>query len=171
MSFVESCKYLFLSIFKDISMDLCKLEEYPQFSRQVAELLYSEWSKEYRLFDNIHSIDELEQLIKTYKVFIARFQKEVIGVATISDSDWGVRPDLSPWLGNVCVKPAFRKIGVGQRLVQYVLRHVDTAIYLWTYSEDLVKFYENAGFRLLQYIDKHHHYQHIYVMYFKPRLN
>jgi len=140
------------------------LDPNADLAKQAAELLYGEWGAEFNVFDGINNVDELEALIKTYQVFLACLQGRVIGVATISSNDWDVRPDLSPWLGNVCVHTNYRNIGVGKGLVKFALQHVDDVVYLWTYTTDLVRFYENMGFRLLHYVGNHKMYPHIYVL-------
>jgi len=147
-------------------MNFSTLDEVPEMSRQVAEILYKEWKDDFKRFDNIDTIEQLEEHIKQSKVFLACFKEEVIGVATISKEDWGVRPDLTPWLANVCIKPKYRHMGVGKSLVRFVLSHVKkpNPIYLWTCTEKLVKYYEMLGFKLLQYLDTH-----IYVMYYIPK--
>lgn len=151
-------------------MDFCTLEERPHLSMQVAELLYSEWELEFRMFDGIATLEQLEDLIRTYQVYIATLNDEVIGVATICPEDWGVRRDLTPWLGNLFVKPQYRRMGLGKALVRYVLEQTKNVLYLWTYREDLLPFYENMGFRILEYIDNYRCYKHIYVMYYRPRV-
>lgn len=91
-------------------------------AKLCAEWLMSEWGH----FDpDITKSDKVSEL--TLKVdsgglpmnFIAREGDELLGLGRLLKTDLECMPHLSPWLGDLYVKPSSRGQGVGSQLVRY----------------------------------------------------
>lgn len=81
----------------------------------------------------------------------------LIGLYQFTNSDLFVRPDLTPWLANVYLDPAYRGKGFGRRLLSTVKENARAylsvpALYLFTTHAGL---YEKYGWRFEAEIDTH----------------
>ncbi len=76
----------------------------------------------------------------------------VLGSAAIVECDMDSRKELSPWLASVYVDTAYRRQGVGSRLLQHVSEqarlHRIKRLYLFT--PDQVAFYQRLGWQILE---------------------
>ena len=85
-------------------------------------------------------------------VVVATESGELAGSAALVESDMSIRPNLSPWLASVYVKPEFRRRGLGTRLVRRIEdeagRRGIRKLYLFTeHARDL---YAKLGWRDLE---------------------
>ena len=75
-----------------------------------------------------------------------------LGSAAIVYKDMKTEPQLTPWLASVFVRPEYRKQGIGQQLVQYVMTQAQTAGIdrLYLYTPNQAGFYLKLGWSILQ---------------------
>lgn len=82
---------------------------------------------------------------------------EPVGVCALQKTD-GIRPSLSPWLTDLCVKPSHQNRSIGTALVNATKQMASSmgflSLYLFTFDKNLVPYYERRGFTLLDY-DRH----------------
>jgi len=151
-------------------VEIVSIHSDAHLQQQASQLLFDEWANEYRIFDGIHTAQELCERVVAQNTCLAAIDDDgaVLGVAMISKDDWGVRPDLVPWLSNVCVHRSRRGCGIGTKLVRAAMERVrnGSTIYLWTYTDRLVEFYRRFGFKVIDTIPQHHHMQNVTVMAF-----
>ena len=97
-----------------------------------------EWAEQVR-----HST--LRDAIPT--VFVATEGNELIGSAMLVDEDMTTRKDLSPWLGGVYVKPAYRGRGIGTALTKHAMEQAAKMgiPLLWLYTPTSRYMYERLG--------------------------
>ena len=131
------------------------LKNQPQFYIHVAYYLFNQWPHEYPDCNNTGDLELL--LHKCDLIFVIYYNNKFIGCASIQDSDWNIRPDLSPWLSNVFIHPEYRNKGIAKRLIERVLKYHNNTIYLW--STDFT-YYKQFGFKLL---DKQQNGKDIYI--------
>jgi N-acetylglutamate synthase-like GNAT family acetyltransferase len=83
--------------------------------------------------------------------FIAK-SDVLLGSAAIVYKDMKTEPQLTPWLASVFVRPEYRKQGIGQQLLQYVMTQAQTAGIdrLYLYTPDQAGFYLKLGWSILQ---------------------
>lgn len=85
-------------------------------------------------------------------MFISLYEGQLAASAAIVACDMESRPEWSPWLASVYVKPEFRRRGLGSALVTAVMNHAQqqglSALYLFT--PDQASFYEQLGWQFLE---------------------
>jgi GNAT superfamily N-acetyltransferase len=88
-------------------------------------------------------------------IYIALDNNELLGSAMLVARDMTTRPDLTPWLGGVYVKPSRRGQGVATALVTYAMnqaRHMGIR-QLWLYTAASRKLYEHLGWKYVMESD------------------
>jgi GNAT superfamily N-acetyltransferase len=81
--------------------------------------------------------------------YVALDRDELLGSVTLVDRDMSTRPDLSPWLAGVYVKPERRGQGVGSALVRHAVAKVGEMGIgrLYLYTSPAREFYDKLGWR------------------------
>ena len=86
-------------------------------------------------------------------VLVASLEGQPAGSATLLGCDMKIRNNLTPWLGQLFVVPAYRERGVGAALVRAVTAEAQKIgydrLYLYT-SGELPRFYERFGWSVLE---------------------
>jgi GNAT superfamily N-acetyltransferase len=86
-------------------------------------------------------------------VVVAVADGQLLGSVSLLPSDLPVRPELTPWLGQLFVEPSRRRDGVGAALVHAILERARwcgyARVYLFT-SGTLPQYYERLGWRLVE---------------------
>ena len=134
-------------------MQILDLRNEPQHISQLAEWHHQEWS-------SLNPGRTLEQRIESMQsylgddlvpsTFIAK-DATLMGSAAIIVSDMETKPELTPWLASVFVRPDFRNRGVGGLLVQHVMQQARIAgiEQLYLFTPDRASFYRRLGWKTL----------------------
>lgn len=84
-------------------------------------------------------------------VLVASLDGELAGSATLLRCDMAIKSNLTPWLGQLFVTPAYRNRGIGAALVRAVTAEAQKIgydrLYLYT-SGELPRFYERLGWSI-----------------------
>lgn len=111
--------------------------------------------EEYRRF-----LEDSTRFSTVPSVLVASVDGEPAGSATLRGCDMEIRRDLTPWLAQLFVVPAYRKHGIGTALVCAVAAEARRIgydlLYLYT-SGELPRFYERLGWSVCErvhYLDK-----------------
>lgn len=87
---------------------------------------------------------------------VAIHQHKPIAMISLRQND-GIREDLTPWLGSLIVHPDYRRLGLGEMLVDMAKKKAKALgykkAYLFVLDPTLTKWYERLGW---QEIDKDH---------------
>jgi predicted N-acetyltransferase YhbS len=119
------------------------LADHPRKHREVAELHYGQWPE---LGDSVDAREQsLAMCCRRGEIplgVVALDQDELCGFALLVPEDFEMRPNLSPWLAGVFVRPRHRRKGVGAALVTRIESEAKALnvemIYLYTaHSEAL----------------------------------
>jgi GNAT superfamily N-acetyltransferase len=127
----------------------------PDRLREVAELHFGEWPSP-ELGDSVDAREKKLSVCCSWGEVplgvIALDQDDLCGFALLVPQDFELRPNLSPWLAGVFVRPGHRKRGVGSALVERI-QYEATALglktlYLYTaHSETL---YARLGWKVIE---------------------
>jgi N-acetylglutamate synthase-like GNAT family acetyltransferase len=93
---------------------------------------------------------------------------ELLGSASLIEHDMETRMELTPWLASVCVGEAYRRHGVGARLVKRIMTEAGKLkvplLYLYTVHSE--RFYAALGWSLLE---RTSYYDHkVVIMTYTP---
>jgi N-acetylglutamate synthase-like GNAT family acetyltransferase len=134
-------------------MQILDLKDYPQHIPKLAEWQYQQWW----YLNPDESIADRAEEFKTHltdtltpSTFIA-VDSELMGSASIIESDMDSRPDLSPWLASVFVLPQYRNSGIGSSLVKHVMLSAKQSglKHLYLFTPDREIFYSRLGWQVL----------------------
>jgi GNAT superfamily N-acetyltransferase len=86
-------------------------------------------------------------------VFVALIGDKPVGCASLLENDMTTRPELSPWLAGVFVKPQHRRCGVGAALVERVVEEASALAIprLYLYTPGPGKLYAKLGWSVVEH--------------------
>jgi GNAT superfamily N-acetyltransferase len=138
-------------------MQIDLLADHPKLVDVIARWHYDEWSRfrpdrTYREWsDRIAKRTRRDGIPTT---FVAFDDSLPVGTSMLMEHDMETRPDLTPWLAGVYVRPEHRDRGVGSALVTHATRcagefGVDT-VYLHTEAEGSARrLYDRLGWEVI----------------------
>jgi GNAT superfamily N-acetyltransferase len=125
------------------------LKDNPEYVYQIAELIFKEWGHlrlNVTIDRYLNAIENRLNTEKTPLTIIAKTENgELIGFASLIDSDMDINKDLTPWISGVYVIAEHREKGAGSAIVKR-LEQIATdlgfnELYLFTYDKE--NFYSN----------------------------
>lgn len=73
-----------------------------------------------------------------------------VGMCSLQVND-GIRSDLSPWLGDLCVDLMYQNRGIGKQLVRAAQEKISSMgfekLYLFIFEESLLVYYQKLGWK------------------------
>lgn len=82
--------------------------------------------------------------------YIALNGEVPVGSCTLQLND-GIRPDLSPWIGDLVIEPKYQKQGIGKMLVNVLVEKAKTLgfqkLYLFTFDPTVQVYYQRLGWK------------------------
>lgn len=89
--------------------------------------------------------------------YLAEVDGQVVGSASLVESDMPERPELTPWLASVFVAPTARKKGAGRAVVLKIMEHARAAGIktLYLYTPDREHFYRHMGWQTIEHLVYH----------------
>lgn len=101
----------------DASLSVVRLEKHPEHAAAVADWIMSEWGR-LPIHDYFDATGRGERWRTPLpRTLIAMLGGELVGTASVLLNDLEMRPELNPWFGCLYVAPAFRRRGIGSRLI------------------------------------------------------
>jgi GNAT superfamily N-acetyltransferase len=80
--------------------------------------------------------------------YIALYKDMPVGSCTLQLND-GIRPDLSPWLGDLVVDSKYQKQGIGKMLVDIAMKKAKELgfkkLYLFAFDPTIPAYYQRLG--------------------------
>jgi GNAT superfamily N-acetyltransferase len=134
-------------------MEIAYLGEHPSYVPVLAQWLHAEFAHYVPGATVEHFASGLRERLSGQGIptaVIALARDVPIGTASLVRYDMAERPQLSPWLADVYVTPAFRRQGVGSAVVQRIIaeaRALDVET-LYLYTADQQSFYARLGWSL-----------------------
>nr|MBV6630604.1 GNAT family N-acetyltransferase [Oceanococcus sp. HetDA_MAG_MS8] len=138
---------------------MAPLAEHPSLLEELAALQQAQWqylNPQYGLEQRIEFLRcscEQEHLPSTW---IALGPDEsLLGAAMLVAHDMRDRPDLSPWLASVIVKPEFRRQGIASALIEWVEQAAwsQGVSQLYLYTDQQAGFYARRGWSIVESCD------------------
>lgn len=129
------------------------LPRHPEFVPTVARWIYDEFvDSTLWTFDQITAKFTECHLDKLPMTWIALDQGQCVGTVSLFQNDLKPRPDLTPWLAALYVKPESRGSGVAARLIESVIAESRRLEYdtLYLRTEHTAEYYRQRGWRFLE---------------------
>jgi GNAT superfamily N-acetyltransferase len=136
----------------DALFSVVSTAERPDLVPVVADWLYEAFSRNagYSLENKRAAMAESVSGSPMPRVLVLLAGGEPAGTASLTVADLDLRPDLSPWLASVYVRPEFRGRGIATHLVAAVeqeARSLGVAT-LWLYTNTAEALYARQGWRI-----------------------
>jgi N-acetylglutamate synthase-like GNAT family acetyltransferase len=131
-------------------MDIVDLRKVPDTTLMLAEWHHGQWA----YLNPKSTLDDRLEETKRHlcdepipSTFVAIESGEVLGSAAIVEHDMDTRMAYSPWLASVFVAPEHRGIGIGSKLVSYIMSFAkkNEADTLYLFTPDKEQFYRRLG--------------------------
>lgn len=129
------------------------LSENLDYLEEVSKWIWKEWSEIHGaslgdvVYRSRHSICKSS----IPQMYIALYDKEVIGVVSLWNNDLTARQDLTPWMATLFVKEEYRGLGVGTILQEKSIEVAKSLNYEYLYLiTDHVGYYERTGWEFLE---------------------
>lgn len=136
-------------------MKIERLYKHPEKMGEAAEMIYDEFvSKK----ENPKSLDEVKKMFvdragDSLPIRLVALQgEESVGTVSLVEDDLSVRPNYTPWLASLVVKPAYRSYGIGKQLLAATKKLVKSLGYkeLYLRTETAAEYYKKNGWTYIE---------------------
>ena len=136
-------------------MNIDYLADHPHFIPELAALHFAEWN----YLNPGQSLDAKKEYLRKncgrngVPIFLVAIEDdELIGSASLVAHDMDDRPDLTPWLADVFIKPEYRGRGVATSLIRRIETEAKTAgiARLYLYTPDAAGLYKRLGWSAVE---------------------
>lgn len=143
-------------------MKIKYLADFSDFVPILAQWHHEQWvefNPNETLDDRVAKIRAQARKSGVPTTFVAMKNSTVIGSASLVAHDMDTRMDLSPWLASVLVASEYRRRGVGEALVQRVVKESMSLGHemLYLFTEEREAFYAKRGWRRLEWTEYCNH--------------
>ncbi len=139
-------------------LDIVSTSDRPDLVPVVAEWLWNEFSRSRgRTLDVVvEAVGESVTAHPMPRTFVLLGDGEPLGTASLTAHDLDERPDLTPWLAGVFVRPDVRGRGYAGLLIAAVEQEARAASIpmLWLYTREAERVYARAGWRTVDTIQR-----------------
>ncbi len=135
-------------------LTLDHLKNCPQSIPKLAEI----WCEALGQWFPSISLEEVQLLLqqeleKDWPItYVAFWDRIPVGFCTL-ELDSGIRPDLTPWIGDCVVASNYRSQGIGKMLLQAATHKAlelgFSAVFLFTFDFNLKRYYERFGWKVM----------------------
>lgn len=129
------------------------LKDHPHHLLTLAEWHHQQWSHLNPGNTLQTRIDKMRSYylseVPVPRMFAWVEEDQVIGSAAIVECDMDSKPELTPWLASVFVKPDSREMGIGAALIENVMAYARELGFteLFLFTPDREEFYQNIGWQ------------------------
>lgn len=139
-------------------MEIVPLEEHPEAIPTLARWHLAEWGHYSASRTQASTEERLRRHLASDGIpltMVALEGGEPVGSAALVWNDMKTRPEIRPWLADVVVDPAWRRRGIGSKLVRRLVKRarqlgVDT-LYLYTPDQD--RLYARLGWKTIERLE------------------
>ena len=139
-------------------MKIATLAENQHYYKEVSKMIYQEFvlgtSSKMTLKD-VEDFFENTNVDVFPITFISIIDNECIGTVSVYENDFKERPQYSPWLASLYVKPKYRDKKIGQQLITYLISHLKTLNFSEVYlkTENASEYYKKIGWKLIESVN------------------
>jgi GNAT superfamily N-acetyltransferase len=131
-----------------MSYQLVSIAERPDLAPAVADWLLEEFRHARSPTREELVVRILAQPARSEETFVALVDDVPVGTASLVGNDLPSRPDLTPWLASVLVRPQFRGRGYSVPLVKHVETVAAASVsILWLYTWTAEPLYARLGWQ------------------------
>lgn len=124
---------------------------HPDLIEDVVGMAWAEWGGTLSAGEHARWLREAERDCRLNTVFsaglVALNEHEAVGTVQLHEFDIDAMRDRSPWICGMVVRPEYRRMQVGRRLLEAAHRFaaVNGVERLWVFTERAAGFYEACG--------------------------
>jgi len=139
-------------------VEITTLFENQHYYKEVSQMIYQEFvlgSSSKMTLEEVEHFFENTNVDKFPITFISVIDNECVGTVSVFENDFKERPQYSPWLASLYVKPQFRDKKIGQHLITHLLNHLKTLNYTEVYlkTENASEYYQKRGWELVESVN------------------
>ena len=140
-------------------MEVTNLFEKPYHYKEVSHMIYQEFVLGTSSKMTLEAVEHFFKNTKIKKLpitFISVINNECVGTVSVFENDFKERPQYSPWLASLYVKPQYRDHKIGQHLITHLLNHLKTLNYTEVYlkTENASEYYQKRGWKLIESVNR-----------------
>ena len=140
---------------KQIGFEIKSLADCPRYAAICAHWAYGEWfaARDIPFDVNLLAYEKRARGEGLPTTFVAISDTLPVGMATLKQTELWKLPNVAPWLSALYVLPAYRKQGVGARLINAVKANAarwgfdSLHLFLGQSEATLAEYYENLGWQ------------------------
>ena len=137
-------------------MKIAYLKDYQEYMTALGKWSFEAWSKYNPQATRKNQIEKFKTHchVDTLPLTLIALNKndELIGMCSLRNSE-GIRPELTPWLGSLYVRPTHRKQQVGEKLIEAIKNIAKNMgfnhLYLLTFETALLTYYRKLGWEFM----------------------
>jgi GNAT superfamily N-acetyltransferase len=130
---------------------IATLAEHPELVTEAVDIAWREWGHSMPESERERWLREAERDSRLHApmsaAFIAVDAGRAVGVVQLHEFEIDAIRDRSPWVCGMVVRPEYRGMGVGRRLIAALEQFAaaNAISQLWVFTEDAAGFYERCG--------------------------
>ncbi|HYW28912.1 MAG TPA: GNAT family N-acetyltransferase [Gaiellales bacterium] len=130
---------------------IATLAERPELVAEAVDIAWREWGHSMLESDHERMLREAEEDSRLHAPmsagFVAVEAGRAVGVVQLHEFEIDAIRDRSPWVCGMVVRPEYRGMGVGRRLLAALEQFAAASgiAQLWVFTEDAAGFYERCG--------------------------
>jgi GNAT superfamily N-acetyltransferase len=130
---------------------IATLAEHPELVAEAVDIAWREWGHSMPESERERWLREAERDSRLHApmsaAFVAVDAGRAVGVVQLHEFEIDAIRDRSPWVCGMVVRPEYRGMGVGRRLIAALEQFAaaNAISQLWVFTEDAAGFYERCG--------------------------
>lgn len=138
------------------------LADKPEFLEELAEGVFNQWIDMYTKQGK--TVEDIKENCRKRSVkdkiplnMVASIHGKLVGSVTIKNDDLSGYPELNPWVAAVFVLPAYRKQGIGSKLVLHaekIAKEVFGKDKIYLYTGSAAELYKKLGYKQIDTVER-----------------
>lgn len=136
-----------------MNVEITYLKNHPEHVGLMAKWTFETWGH----YNPTLSVEKAKIKIQSHLndsklplTYVALIDNKPVGMCSLREND-GIRPDLTPWLGSLFVAPFYRNQGIGEQLIEVIVKKSRDLgflkLYLLAFDKTLPDWYMKLGWK------------------------